>query len=340
MQHGQVSDWDLMEKYWQQCIFKYLRCEPENHYFLLTESPLNTPENREYTAEIMFETFNVSGLYIAVQAVLALTASNVLSQQNALTGTVIDSGDGVTHVIPVSDGYTIPSQIQHIPVAGREVTHFIMDFMKERETTIPSQAGEPLEVARLVKENYGYVCRDIVKEFDKYDKKPQDFIKQHNGQHPVNRSPYTCDIGYERFLGPEIFFSPEIFSSQYLTPLPQLVDQTIRGCPVDTRRGLYKNICLSGGTTMFRNFGRRMQEEIQKIVNKRHDANERMTGVKPTPIEVKVRNHNVQHYAVWLGGSILAGQPQFQQMVHTKAQYDEYGPSICRHNAAFSSLTS
>ena len=48
---------------------------PQEHYVTLTEPPLNTPENREYTAEIMFETFNVPGLYIAVQAVLALAAS-------------------------------------------------------------------------------------------------------------------------------------------------------------------------------------------------------------------------------------------------------------------------
>ena len=92
-----------MERFLQQCIFKYLRAEPEDHYFLLTEPPLNTPENREYTAEIMFESFNVSGLYIAVQAVLALAASwvNKAVEDRNLTGIVVDSGDGVTHVIPV-----------------------------------------------------------------------------------------------------------------------------------------------------------------------------------------------------------------------------------------------
>jgi actin-related protein len=63
-----------MERFWQQCIFNYLRCDPEDHYFLLTESPLTAPETREYTGEIMFETFNVPGLYIAVQPVLALAA--------------------------------------------------------------------------------------------------------------------------------------------------------------------------------------------------------------------------------------------------------------------------
>lgn len=61
IRHGQIENWNLMERYWEQSIFKYLRCEPEDHYFLLTEPPLNAPENREYTAEIMFESFNVPG---------------------------------------------------------------------------------------------------------------------------------------------------------------------------------------------------------------------------------------------------------------------------------------
>lgn len=75
IRHGLVDNWDNMERMWQRCMFEYLRCEPEDHFVLLTEPPLNPPENREYTAEIMFETFNVPGLYIAVQAVLALAAS-------------------------------------------------------------------------------------------------------------------------------------------------------------------------------------------------------------------------------------------------------------------------
>lgn len=105
-----IDNWDLMERFWEQSIFKYLRAEPEDHYVLLvsslaidetdsqTEPPLNPPENRENTAEIMFESFNVGGLYIAVQAVLALAASWTSSKvsERTLTGVVIDSGDGVT----------------------------------------------------------------------------------------------------------------------------------------------------------------------------------------------------------------------------------------------------
>ncbi|KAG8918984.1 Arp2/3 complex subunit, actin nucleation center, partial [Tulasnella sp. 417] len=102
IRHGTIDNWDLMERYWEQSIFKYMKAEPEDHYFLLTEPPLNPPENRETTAEIFFESFNIAGLYIAVQAVLALAASWASNKvtDRTLTGTVVDSGDGVTHVIP------------------------------------------------------------------------------------------------------------------------------------------------------------------------------------------------------------------------------------------------
>ena len=52
----------------------------DDHHFLLTESPLTAPENREYTGEIMFEIFNVPGLYIAVQAALDIAAEYRISK--------------------------------------------------------------------------------------------------------------------------------------------------------------------------------------------------------------------------------------------------------------------
>lgn len=126
IRHGIIENWNNMERLWQRCMFKYLRCEPEEHYFLLTEPPLNPPENREYTAEVMFETYNVPGLYIAVQAVLALAASWTSKKSNkTLTGCVVDSGDGVTHVIPVAEGYVVGSCIRHIPLAGHDITQFV-----------------------------------------------------------------------------------------------------------------------------------------------------------------------------------------------------------------------
>ncbi|EGG21389.1 actin-like protein [Cavenderia fasciculata] len=340
IRHGQIQNWTHMEQYWEHCIFKYLRCEPEDHYFLLTEPPLNAPENREFTAEIMFETFNVPGLYIAVQAVLALAASwtskNVT--ERTLTGTVVDSGDGVTHIIPVSEGYVIGSSIKHIPIAGRDITGFVQQIMREREPTIPP--AESLEIAKRVKEQYSYVCPDLVKEFTKYDSDPSKWFKTINTQDAVSKRPYSYDVGYERFLGPEIFFNPEIISSDFLTPLPKVVDDTVQSCPIDCRRGLYKNIVLSGGSTMFKDFGKRLQRDIKRSVDYRIKRSEELSGgkLKAVPLEVNVISHNMQRYAVWFGGSMLASTPEFYNVCHTKAKYDEIGPSICRYNPVFGTM--
>ncbi|CAI8040284.1 Actin-related protein 3, partial [Geodia barretti] len=235
IRHGVVEDWDLMERFWEQCIFKYLRAEPEDHYFLLTEPPLNTPENREYTAEIMFESFNVPGLYIAVQAVLALAASWTSRQvgERTLTGTVIDSGDGVTHIIPVAEGYVIGSCIKHIPIAGRDITYFIQQLLRERESGIPPE--QSLETAKAIKEKFGYICPDIAKEFNKYDTQPDKWFKTYDGKNSITKQPFSVDVGYERFLGPEIFFHPEFANPDFTTPISEAVDSVIQNCPIDVR---------------------------------------------------------------------------------------------------------
>jgi len=307
----------------------------------LTEPPLNAPENREYTAEIMFETFNVTGLYIAVQAVLALAASwtSKQVQQKTLTGTVIDSGDGVTHVIPVAEGYVIGSCIKHIPIAGRDITAFVQQLMRDREgSVIPS--AQSFEVAKRVKETFSYVCPDMVKEYAKYDKEPEKCLKRYDGVESVSKKPFACDVGYERFLGPEIFFNPEICSSEFLTPLPTVVDETIQNCPIDTRRPLYKNIVLSGGSTMFRDFGRRLQRDVKRAVDQRIKISEQLSGgrIKANALEVNVISHHMQRYAVWFGGSMLASTPEFYTVCHTKQAYYEHGPSICRHNPVFGAV--
>lgn len=340
IRHGIVENWDNMERYWQRVIFKYMRCDPEDHMFLLTEPPMNTPENRELTAEIMFETFNVKGLYIAVQAVLALAASWASKQvsERTLTGTVVDAGDGVTHIIPVAEGYVIGSCIRHIPLAGRDITNFIQQLMRERENEIPPD--EAMEIAKRVKEQYCYVCPDMAKEFGKYDNDPSKWIKQYKAT-TKRGVDWKCDVAYERFLGPEIFFNPEICNPDYTTPVPQVIDATIQASPIDTRRGLYKSIVLSGGSTMFKDFGRRLQRDIKRCVDTRIQKTVELSKgrLQPAPVDVNVISHHMQRFAVWFGGSMLASTPEFHNVVHTRAQYEEIGPSICRHNPVFSTIT-
>lgn len=301
MANGIISNWDLMEKYWNHSIHHYLRCDPENHYFVLTEPPMNPPENRENIAEIFFETFNVAGLYIGVQATFALlggkTATydedlekkNLTSEGkeetiraiNSLTGMVVDSGDGVTHVVPICDGYVLGSSIKHIPIAGRKITRFMMDMIKDRKENIRNE--DLLYAAMDVKEKYGYLCKDLIEEFSKYDKKDYDKInnmyslnnkyKTYEGIGKISKQPFSINLGHELFLGPESFFSPEIIDKNYTTPIDELLDITVQSCPVDYRRRLYSNIVLSGGSTMFKHFNKRIEKTLQERVDERLQKN-------------------------------------------------------------------
>jgi len=342
LKHGLIENWTLMEMYWEQAIFKYLRCDPQDHYFLLTEPPMNPPENREYLAEVFFESFNVPGMYIAVQAVMAIVASWSRKggdmSKSRLTGTVIDSGDGVTHIVPVADGYVIGSSIKHIPLAGKDITAFIQQLLVERNEPIPP--SERMEMARKIKEDYAYVSKDMTQEFglmDKtgYNNNEKCSFKTCTGKDPITKKEYKYDVGYEQFLAPELFFNPEIVSSDYTTPLADIVDDVIQSCPIDCRRDLYNNIVLSGGSTMFSGFGHRLQRDVKRFTHAREEKSEKMTGVKPKETEVKVVSYPYQRYAVWYGGSVMAELPVFREHCHTRAEYLEKGPSICRYNHVF-----
>lgn len=128
----------------------------DQHPVLLTEPPLNPRNNRDTAAQILFETFNVPALYTSIQAVLSLYASG------RTTGIVLDSGDGVSHAVPVYEGFAMPNSIRRIDVAGRDVTEHLQTLLRKAGYIFHTSAEK--EVVRMIKEKTGYVALDPAKE--------------------------------------------------------------------------------------------------------------------------------------------------------------------------------
>jgi len=301
IEHGIVEDWEDMEKIWDHTFTNELRVVPSEHNVMLTEAPMNPKVNREKMTQIMFETFGVPGLYIAIQAVLSLYSAG------KFTGIVCDSGDGVTHFVPIFDGYALPHSILRVNLAGRDLTDYLVKLLSERGHHLTTSAER--EIVKDIKEKLCYVALDFDQEMNesKSGTSKEATYEMPDGQ--------MITIGSERFRCPEALFRPSLIGKEFAGAGEQTY-QSIMKSDVDVRKDLYQNIVLSGGTTLYAGLPERLTKEVQKL------APQTMAS------KVKVVAVPERKYCVWIGGSILSSISTFSTMWITKDEYNDAGPSI------------
>jgi len=314
LEHGIVQNWDDMEKVWRHTFDNELRmvvgdeneADEDCAGVLLTEAPMNPKDNRERMTQIMFETFNVRRFYVAIQAVLSLYASG------RTTGVVVDCGDGVSHTVPIYEGYSMPHAIQRINLAGRDLTDYICKILQESKITLTTTAER--ESAKKIKEDLCYCSMDFATDVENFAGKEKQFEMPDGTVVTVHNQMIRC---------PELMFKPSLDGKEMMG-LHELTKKTVNDCDLDVRKDLLGNVVMSGGTTMFPNMPERLQAEIQ--------------GLVPEATKVKVIAPPERMISVWIGGSILASLSTFSKMwinreSNPDAQppvvgYEEVGPRI------------
>lgn len=301
IERGIITDWEALEQIWHH-IFNEIQVNPEEHPILLTEPPGCPKLMRERMTQIMFETFDAPAIYIASQAVLALYASG------RTTGVVLDSGEGVTHVVPIYEGYGLPHAIVRLNIAGRDITDYLMKTLTEK-SLIPSPIQR--ESINDLKEKLAYVPLDYHQELR--IPSSSDIEKTY-----ILSDGTTITVGSERFRCAEPLFQPSLLEREdTITAIGvhEIIQNSINKCDVCLRYELYRHIVLSGGTTLLTGIEDRLNKELNASAPWMNNC-------------IKVIAPRERNYSAWIGGSILSSLSSFQNMWIAKEEYQETGLGV------------
>ncbi|OUZ99180.1 Actin-related protein [Macleaya cordata] len=296
---GVVVDWDMVDNVWEHAFRERLLIDPKEHPMLLAEPSSNTPQQRERTAELMFEKYKVPALFLAKNAVCFYPS--------------------LAHTPALSSYYSISFSHQCNNL-WLTILLFIARFSHLLLLTVDLDFPNTTESYRLYSQRV--IASDIKESVCRAPDTPYDESAYAN----IPMTPYelpdgqTIEIGADRFKIPDILFNPSIVqtipgmesfadTAPSIRGLPQMVIESINKCDVDIRRELFSSILLAGGTASMQQLKERLEKDLLEE--------------SPQAARVKVLasgNATERRFSVWIGGSILASLGSFQQMWFSKAE--------------------
>lgn len=287
---------------------------------------MNPLRNRSQMCEVMFERYNFGGVYVAIQAVLALYAQGLSS------GVVVDSGDGVTHIVPVYESTVLNHLTKRLDVAGRDVTRNLIALLLRRGYALNRTAD--FETVRQIKEKLCYVSYDLALD-QRLSEDTTVLVESYTL--PDGR---VIKIGSERFEAPECLFQPHLVDVED-PGMGETLFNTIQKADVDVRSSLYKAIVLSGGSSMYPGLPSRLEKELKQLwltrvlggnperLNVSPQIRAKVSCMRADPsqkFKVRIEDPPRRRHMVFLGGAVLANiMADKHDMWISKQEWQEQG---------------
>jgi len=311
VENGIVQDWKGMVNLWDYTFHQRLKIDPTEHKILLTEPPMNPKENQKKMLQNMFETYHFEAAKVSIQAMLVLYA------QGLLTGVVVDSGDGVTHIVPVWEGICPPTLIKRLNVAGRHMTRYLIKLLQVRGYAFNRSAD--FETVRQIKEQFCYVGHDLEVESRLA---LETTVLMQSYTLPDGR---VIKLGRERYEAAEVLFKPSLIDVEG-DGVHEMLFNMIQDADIDLRPAFYKHIVLSGGSTMYPGLPSRLEKEMRRLYLEKVLKNDKK---KLSKFKLRIEDPPRRKHMVFLGGSVLADimkdRPEFWI---SKAEWAEHGANI------------
>ena len=296
IQRGEVTDWDKYENLMHYLLYSEMRVVPEEISILITEGPRTSRKNREKLTEILFETFNVKRLHIANSSMVGLYSYGKTS------GLIVDSGYNVTSTVPVYEGYPLAHASLKINIGGEDLSKNLLNMIQSKlDETYVDMKGRFL--ADDIKEKLGFVL---------LNQDDADDVKDSTYELPDGKK---IEIGSELYKANEILFNPDedIQKEKGVMPLKNMVVDSINKCDDEIKNDIKENICLTGGTTLLKNFPEKLKNEIS-------DSSE--------GINFNLSAEQERLFSTWIGGSIVSSLDNFQYMWVSKKEYNDNGKNL------------
>jgi len=295
------TDWDALADVWEYVLCHEMHIDPTEHPLLMTEVPTMCEAARSKMAELLFESFEVPALSIQSSAVLSLYA------QGLVTGLAVDCGNRM-QIVPVVDGFVIGAAVSKTRHGLAGITEYLARLLAGRGFRYFSN-NKQLEGVRRLKEALCYVAEDYAAESARPEKEIEASFVMPDG--------VTVTVGNERFQAPEAMFAPEMLGLD-MEGLHKLTWKSLTKCPVDCRKSLLSSIVVSGGSTLFPGFAKRLERELL--------ASAQGAGFSLRKNDVRIIAPGNRKYLSWVGGAVLGGVSEFvESSCLSREQYFEEG---------------